>query len=123
MGVQFSLAIASVCSRRNRRLPVPPCHNHPLERLLGLQEAARKLKCNWYRMLSATVKPDVPPKTSQFQFPMKCVTRVRKIQFASGLIPSAMIATKNTQARLMRCSFDPLEAHLRAHAGYYNLLR
>ena len=106
MGVQFSLAIASVCSRRNRRLPVPPCHTHPLERLLGLEVAARKLKCNRYRILSATVMPDVPPKASQFQFPMKCVTRVRKIQFASGPIPSAMIATKNTQARLVRCSFD-----------------
>ena len=101
MGVQFFLAIPSVCSRCNRCLPVPPCHNHPLERLLGLEVAARKLKCNRYRILSATVMPDVPPTASQFQFLMKCATRVRKIQFASGPIQSAMIATKTTQGRLV----------------------
>jgi hypothetical protein len=78
MMVQFFLAMPSVCSRSTLLLPIPPCHNHPLERLLGQDVAARKTKCHRYRILSATVMPDVPPKASVFQFPMKCATRVRK---------------------------------------------
>ena len=109
---------------KNRRLPGSTRQKHPLDMLLGPDEAAQNLKFHRHRMWSVTLmRRCLTQLPIRIQLPMQCVSRVKTIQSASGLIPSAMSVTRTTPIRLDNCVLASLEAVARSLAGYLKLPR